>query len=86
MAEAELSLGRYVVNLQPEFGRVYVDEWRRAGFAINRLREVTRDNPQQAELTDRLKKFYEERGALLSGAALRTRYDQKINGLAIFDK
>ena len=86
MAEAELSLGRYVVNLQPEFGRVYVDDWRRAGFAINRLRQVTRDNPQQAELAGRLRAYYEQRGQLLSGAALRTRYDQKINGLAIFDK
>ncbi|MFD1610933.1 ATP-binding protein [Sphingomonas tabacisoli] len=86
MADAELSLGRYVVNLQPEFGRVYVDEWRRAGFAINRLREVTRDNPEQARLAAKLRHYYDERGHMLSGAALRTRYDQKINGLAIFDK
>jgi len=86
MAEAELSLGRYVVNLEPEFGRVYVDDWRRAGFAINRLRQVTRDNPQQAELAAKLRAYYDQRGQLLSGAALRTRYDQKINGLAIFDK
>jgi signal transduction histidine kinase/ActR/RegA family two-component response regulator len=86
MAEAELSLGRYVVNLQPEFGRVYVDDWRRAGFAINRLRQVTGDNPQQAELAAKLRAYYDQRGQLLSGAALRTRYDQKINGLAIFDK
>ncbi|MCZ7010111.1 CHASE3 domain-containing protein, partial [Salmonella enterica] len=73
MAEAELSLGRYVVNLQPEFGRVYVDEWRRAGFAIDRLRQVTRDNPQQAALAARLRQYYDERGAMLSSAALRTR-------------
>jgi signal transduction histidine kinase len=86
MAEAELSLGRYVVSLKPQFGRIYVDEWRRAGFAINRLREVTRDNPQQAQLAAKLRAYYEQRGRLLSSAALRTRYDQKINGLAIFDK
>ncbi|MBA2919279.1 response regulator [Sphingomonas sp. MAH-20] len=86
MAEAELSLGRYVVSLQPEFGRVYVDDWRRAGFAINRLREVTRDNPQQAQLAAKLRAYYDQRGRLLSSAALRTRYDQKINGLAIFDR
>ena len=86
MAEAELSLGRYVVNLQPDFGRIYVDEWRRAGFAIDRLRQVTRDNPEQAALADKLRAYYRERGELLSGAALRTRYDQKLNGLAIFDK
>lgn len=86
MAEAELSLGRYVVNLKTDFGRIYVDEWRRAGFAIDRLRQVTRDNPEQARLATRLRAYYDERGKLLSGAALRTRYDQKINGLAIFDQ
>ncbi|GAO39580.1 putative two-component hybrid sensor and regulator [Sphingomonas changbaiensis NBRC 104936] len=86
MAEAELSLGRYVVNLQPEFGRVYVDDWRRAGLAINRLREVTRENPQQAALAAKLRAYYDQRGRLLSSAALRTRYDQKISGLAIFDR
>ena len=86
MASAELSLGRYVVNLEPAFGRVYVDDWRRAGFAIDRLRKVTRDNPQQAQLAERLRAIHQERGALLSGAALRTRYDQKLNGLAIFDQ
>jgi signal transduction histidine kinase len=86
MAEAELSLGRYVVSLKPEFGRLYVDDWRRAGFAINRLREVTRDNPQQAQLATKLRAYYDQRGRLLSSAALRTRYDQKINGLATFDK
>jgi signal transduction histidine kinase len=86
MARAELSLGRYVVNLQPEFGRIYVDEWRRAGYAIDRLRQATRDNPQQARLAAKLRNIYDDRGRVLSGAALRTRYDQKINGLAIFDK
>jgi signal transduction histidine kinase/ActR/RegA family two-component response regulator len=86
MAEAELSLGRYVVSLKPDFGRLYVDDWRRAGFAINRLREVTRDNPQQATLAAKLRAYYDQRGRLLSSAALRTRYDQKINGLAMFDR
>ncbi len=86
MARAELSLGRYVVNLEPQFGRIYVDDWRRAGFAIDRLRKVTRDNPQQARLAARLRTIYDERGKLLSGAALHTRYDQKMNGLAVFDQ
>jgi len=86
MARAELSLGRYVVNLEPTFGRVYVDEWRRAGFGIDRLRQVVHDDPQQALLAEKLRTIYDERGRLLSSAALRTRYDQKINGLAIFDQ
>ncbi|HYZ48942.1 MAG TPA: ATP-binding protein, partial [Sphingomonas sp.] len=86
MAQAELSLARYVVNLQPQFGRVYVDEWRRAGFSIDRLRQVTRDNPQQVALTAQLRAYYDERGNLLSDAALRTRYDQKISGLTFFDR
>jgi signal transduction histidine kinase/ActR/RegA family two-component response regulator len=84
MAEAELSLGRYVLDSQRELGLIYVDEWRRAGFAIERLRDVTRDNPQQVALTAKLQAYYTARGKMLSDAALRTRYDQKLNGLAIF--
>jgi signal transduction histidine kinase/ActR/RegA family two-component response regulator len=86
MARAELSLGRYVVNFEPEFGRIYVDEWRRAGFAIDRLQQVTRDNPRQAQLAARVRRIYDERGSLLSDAALRTRYKQDVNGLAVFDR
>jgi signal transduction histidine kinase/ActR/RegA family two-component response regulator len=84
MNRAESALGRYVVSLEETPGRQYVDEWRRAGLSIARLRQVTRDDPLQSRLTSRLAGIYEKRGALLSAAALHIRYDQKMQGLRAY--
>jgi signal transduction histidine kinase/ActR/RegA family two-component response regulator len=86
MSRAETSLGRYVMagGQQERPGRLFVDEWRRAGLSIARLRQVTRDDPVQAELARRLETNYRERGAMLSAAALHIRYDQKMQGLRAF--
>lgn len=86
MNRAETSLGRYVMaGGQEEIpGRVFVDEWRRAGLSIARLRQVTRDDTAQAALAARLETNYRQRGNLLSGAALHIRYDQKMQGLRAF--
>ncbi|HEV2569630.1 ATP-binding protein [Sphingomonas sp.] len=84
MNRAEATLGRYVVNMEPDFGRLFVDDWRRAGTSISRLREATRDNPEQTAHVDRLRRIYDERDRMLSGAALRTRYDQKMSSLAAY--
>ena len=81
---AEAALGRYVVSLKEPPGRLYVDEWRRAGLSIARLRQVTRDDPAQARLAERLQRIYSERGALLSAAALHIRYKQKMQGLRAY--
>jgi signal transduction histidine kinase/CheY-like chemotaxis protein len=86
MNRAEATLGRYVVNMEPHYGRLFVDDWRRARGSITRLRESTRDNPEQTALVDRLREIYEERDRLLSGAALRTRYDQKMSSLAAYNE
>ena len=81
---AEAALGRYVVSLKEPLGRLYVDEWRRAGLSIARLRKVTRNNPAQARLAEELQGIYTERGALLSAAALHIRYKQKMQGLRAY--
>lgn len=81
---AEAALGRYVVSLEEPPGRLYVDEWRRAGLSIARLRQVTRDDPAQARLAEQLQSLYTERGALLSAAALHIRYKQKMQGLRAY--
>jgi CHASE3 domain sensor protein len=81
---AEAALGRYVVSLKEPPGLLFVDEWRRAGLSIARLRQVTRDNPAQARLAEKLQAIYTVRGALLSEAALHIRYDQKMQGLRAY--
>jgi signal transduction histidine kinase/ActR/RegA family two-component response regulator len=81
---AEAALGRYVVSLKEPPGLLFVDEWRRAGLSIARLRQVTRDNPAQARLAEKLQAIYTTRGALLSEAALHIRYDQKMQGLRAY--
>ena len=81
---AEAALGRYVVSLKDPPGRLFVDEWRRAGLSIARLRQVTRDDTVQARLAERLQSIYSERGALLSAAALHIRYKQKMQGLRAY--
>ena len=86
MNRAEATLGRYVVNMEPHYGRLFVDDWRRARASIVRLRDATRDNPDQTALVDRLRTIYDERDRMLSGAALRTRYDQKMSSLAAYNE
>ncbi|NNM78310.1 response regulator [Sphingomonas sp. ID1715] len=85
MNRAEATLGRYVVNMEPQYGRLFVDDWRRAGSSIDRLRDATRDNPEQIILVERLRRIYNDRDRMLSGAALRTRYDQKMSSLAAYN-
>ena len=85
MNRAEATLGRYVVNMEPHYGRLFVDDWRRARASITRLGEATRDNPDQAARVARLRQIYLERDRMLTGAALRTRYDQKMSSLAAYN-
>jgi len=86
MNRAETALGRYVMagGEAENPGLLFVDEWRRAGLSIARLREVTRDDEAQAALAARLQSIYRERGQLLSTAALHIRYDQKMQGLRAY--
>ena len=82
MARAEATLGRYVISADQDIGRIYLDEWRRAGNQLQRLQTVTTDNPDQRRRVAELRAAYAERGAQLSATALRTNYGQNPQALS----
>jgi signal transduction histidine kinase/ActR/RegA family two-component response regulator len=84
MARAEATLGRYVISGDQDIGRIYLDEWRRAGSQLQRLQSVSADDPEQRRLIAALRTVYAERGAQLSATALRTNYGQNPQALSSY--
>lgn len=82
MAEAEASLGRYVISANKRLGQVYSEEWSQASDQINQLARLTIDNPAQAERIRALRAAYKERGDELSTIALSTKYGKNDQALA----
>ncbi len=72
MAQAEASLGRYVVSghKDKELGRQFSDQWSEAGGHIERLAALTRDNPRQQETIRRLRAAFDARSKELTDTAL----------------
>ncbi|MES2988315.1 MAG: ATP-binding protein [Pseudomonadota bacterium] len=76
ISSAEAALGRYVVSADKTLGRQYTDQWARAGEQLDRLRQLTTDNPaQQAELTE-LRKAFDARGKELNDTALYSSFQR----------
>jgi signal transduction histidine kinase/CheY-like chemotaxis protein len=86
LRQAEASLGRYVISGDKRLGTLYYEQWQRAGQQLDRLDEVTRDDPNQQARIDRLRAAYQERGKALSDTALSTFYDKNSQALARFYK
>ena len=86
MARAEASLGRYVINGKAETGTLYYDDWKQARRHLDRLAQLTADNPEQAELVRRLKDAYQRRGEELAAPATRAFYHQGWAAISLFDK
>ena len=82
MTRSEAALGRFVISGDKQVGRYYYEQWRRAGFLIDRLDKVTRDNAKQTALIRSLRRIYRQRGKELSATALRTNYGQGWNALS----
>src|ERR671915_2436490 len=47
IARSEAALGRYVLDEQPLTGTAYYNEWRAAGFQIDQLQRLLRDDRTQ---------------------------------------
>lgn len=86
MARAEASLGRYVINGNVETGTLYYDDWKQARRNLDRLGELTYDNPTQTRLVAQLKQAYELRGAELAAPATRAFYHQGWAAISLYDK
>ncbi len=82
IARSEASLGRYVISGDKQLGRLYFEDWRRAGEQIDRLASLTRDNGAQQPLIERLRAAYRERGEQLSLTALSTNYGKNEQALS----
>ena len=74
MADAEASLGRYVISSDKQLGQLYSDQWSRAGALIDQLDRATADRPEQQHRIDALRAAYQQRGKELSLTALSTLY------------
>jgi signal transduction histidine kinase len=81
IADAEASLGRYVISGDKQLGQLYSDQWLRAGTLLNRLDRAT-NRPEQQRRIDALRTAYAERGKALSLIALNTVYHQGNQALA----
>jgi signal transduction histidine kinase/CheY-like chemotaxis protein len=82
IAQSEASLGRYVISGDKQLGRLYFEDWRRAGEQLARLDSLTRDNKEQRPLIGRLRAAYQERGEELSLTALATNYGKNEQALS----
>src|SRR3546814_20790542 len=77
-------LGRYVISVDRQLGRLYYEQWQRAGRQLDRLGQVTGDDPGQQARIERLRTAYAERGAALSDTALSTFYNKHSQALERF--
>jgi signal transduction histidine kinase/ActR/RegA family two-component response regulator len=75
IGQAEAFLGRFVISGDKDLGRLYLDDWRRAGTQIDALDQMVTD-PRTQSLIEQLHKAYDARGKELSAIALRTNYGQ----------
>lgn len=82
MAQAEASLGRYVISTDKAQGQIYSDQWSRASDQIEQLNQLTSANSQQIERIKALRAAYKKRGGELGDIALSTNYGKNDQALA----
>ena len=82
IAQSEASLGRYVISADDGLGATYFDQWKLAGNQIDRLDQITTDNPTLHPAILALRSAYRERGDELVTIALSTRYKKNDQALA----
>jgi len=82
IAQSEASLGRYVISGDAGLGQLYFDQWKLAGDQIDRLDQITDDNPSLQRPIDALRVAFRTRGDELALIALSTRYKQNPQALA----
>ena len=76
ISSAEAALGRYVVSADKALGRQYADQWSKAGEQLDRLRQLTTDNPSQQQELAELRRAFDARGKELSTTALYSSYQR----------
>ncbi len=69
LGQAESALGRYVINGDRETGDLYLDEWRQAGYMLDQMQELVRDDPPQLARLAHLRALYAKRATELGPPA-----------------
>jgi len=86
IADAEASLGRYVISGDKQLGQMFSDRWVRAGDELDQLDRNIADGTAQQKRIDALRRAYAVRGRELSLTALNTAYHQNDQALARYYK
>ncbi|MET3825722.1 signal transduction histidine kinase/ActR/RegA family two-component response regulator [Sphingomonas sp. PvP055] len=86
LAQAEASLGRYLISLDDRLGQAYSADWQLASQQISRLKRITHDNPDQQAAIVALRGAFRTRTAELDGVALNTFYKRKDQALGSYYK
>src|SRR4051812_18818437 len=84
VARAESTLGRYVMDEQPETGRDYYAAWVLAGQQITRLKDLVGDNRAQLARVGRLRDLYQQRDRELAAAAAAAAKKKGTGGIPLF--
>ncbi len=82
---AEAALARFVLDehVHPN-GEIYVSDWQLAGYQIQQLRDLMRNNPKQKQRVALVQQLYDQRGQELSLAARAALQKQGDSGISYF--
>ncbi len=84
LARAESALGRYVLSGDRKTGTIYSDEWRLARIQLRQLVRLTRGQPDQQPLVDRLVHILPEREQELAGAVTYANMRKGMNAISLY--
>ena len=85
LAQSEAGLARFVLDEdQRTSGNIYASNWQLAGYQINQLQELLRDNPDQRKRVAEVQQLYRARGEQLSLAARAAAAKQGDTGIRYF--
>ncbi|MFL6744269.1 MAG: ATP-binding protein, partial [Sphingomicrobium sp.] len=84
ISRAEAALGRFVLDEQPQTGRIYSSDWGLAGYQIQQLERLIRGNPAQEKRVHRLQQLYNKRSEELALAARAAVAGQDQSGISYF--
>jgi signal transduction histidine kinase len=86
VAQAEATLGRYVVAGERRVGRDYVEQWRRADGQLGLLERRVRGSRDQNDRVARLRSAFAARGAELAEIAQNTNFGRNEAAYAYFNE
>jgi CHASE3 domain sensor protein len=85
VARAEAALARFVLDEDPKrSGNVYASAWRDAGYQIDQLEALERNNPEQLKRVAVVERLYAKRGDELALAARAALAQQGDTGISYF--